>query len=115
MECKDLFFQGNSGRRRNENIILPRPEMNLLRNSIGTGLTNKETRDKTLKVFKRCLANFDTDKMNFEPILAITISYKYFKQFVIVNCTFVFSPPYSFCNCCIHDPTSTADLPIVLK
>ena len=95
MECKDLFFQGNSGRRRNENIILPRPEMNLLRNSIGTR-TNKETRDKTLKVFKRCLANFDTDKMNFEPILAITISYKYFKQFLIVNCTFVFSPPYFF-------------------
>ena len=35
-EFKDLFLQRNSGRRRNENIILPRPEMNLFRNSIGT-------------------------------------------------------------------------------
>ena len=45
--------------------------------------------DKTLKVFKRCLAKFDTDKMNFEPILATTknrdIGYKYVKQFLIVH------------------------------
>ena len=26
---------------------------------------------KTLKDFKRCLRKFDTDKINFEPILAI--------------------------------------------
>ena len=32
-------------------------------------LTNKETRAKTLKEFRRCLAKFDTDKINFEPIL----------------------------------------------
>ena len=43
---------------------------------------NKETRAKTLKEFKRCLVKFDTDKMNFEPILATTknrdIGYEYF-------------------------------------
>ena len=33
-EFKDLFLQRNSGRRRNENIILPRPETNFIRNSI---------------------------------------------------------------------------------
>ena len=75
--------------------------------------------DKTLTEFKLCLAKFDTDKMNFEPILATTrnrdIGYKYVKQFLIVNCTFVFNRPYFFCNCCMHDPTSNADLPIVLK
>ena len=52
---------------------------------------NWETRAKILKEFKRCLAKFDIDKMNFEPILAATIGYKYFKQFLIVNCTFIFS------------------------
>ena len=31
-----------------------------------------ETRAKTLTEFKRCLAKFDTDKMNFESILATT-------------------------------------------
>ena len=45
-------------------------------------LTNKETRAKTLKEFKRCLVKFDTDKMHFEPILATTknrdIGYEYF-------------------------------------
>ena len=35
-------------------------------------LGNKETRAKILKEFKPCLAKFDTDKMNFEPILATT-------------------------------------------
>ena len=44
--------------------------------------TNKETRAKTLKECKRCLAKFYTDKMNFEPILATTknrdIGYQYF-------------------------------------
>ena len=51
--------------------ILPRPEMNFLRKSTRyTGsiawdsFTNKETRAKTLKEFKRCLAKFYTDKMN---------------------------------------------------
>ena len=43
---------------------------------------NKKTRAKTLKEFKRCLVEFDTDKMNFEPILATTknrdIGYEYF-------------------------------------
>ena len=69
--------------------ILPRPEMNFLRKSIRyTGsiawdsFTNKETRAKTLKEFKRCLAKFYTDEMNFEPILATTknrdIGYQYF-------------------------------------
>ena len=53
--------------------------------------------------------------MNFEPILATTIGYKYFKQFLIVNCTFVFSTPYFFSYYCMHDPTSNADLPIMLK
>ena len=92
-EFKDLFLQRNSGRRRNENIILPRPETNFIRNSTRlisylrgaiawNTLTNKETRAKTLKEFKRCLVKFDTDKMNFEPILATTknrdIGYEYF-------------------------------------
>ena len=86
---KDLFLQRNSGRRRNENIILPRPETNFIRSSIGfrgavawTILTNRETRAKTLKEFKRCLVKFDVDKMNFEPTLATTknrdIGYEYF-------------------------------------
>ena len=30
-------------------------------------------------------------------------------------CTFAFSTPYFSCNCCMHDPTSNADLFIVLK
>ena len=72
-----------------------------------------------MKQFKRCLAKFDTDKMNFEPILAATINrdigYKYVKQFLIFNCTFAFSTPHFSCNCCMHDPTSNADLFIVLK
>ena len=87
-EFNDLFLQRNSGRRRNENIILPRPETNFIRNSIRlrgaiawNTLTNKQTRAKTLKEFKRCLAKLDTDKMNFEPILATTknrdIGYEY--------------------------------------
>ena len=74
MEFNDLF----SGHRRSENIILPRPETNFIRYSIRFRravpwkiLTNKETRAKTLKEFK-CLAKFDTDKMNFELILATT-------------------------------------------
>ena len=78
-EFKDLFLQGNSGRRSNDDIILPRPETNFIRNSIRYGeaiawnsLINKETTAKTSKVFKRCHAKFDTDKMNFEPILATT-------------------------------------------
>ena len=61
-EFEDLFLQRNSGCRRNENIILPRPETNFIRNSIRfrgaiawNTLTNKETRAKTLKEFKRCL------------------------------------------------------------
>ena len=61
-EFKDLFVQRNSGRRRNEDIILPRPETNFIRNSIRyrgaiawNSLTNKETTAKTLKDFKRCL------------------------------------------------------------
>ena len=88
-EFKDLFLQRNSGCRRNENIILPRPETNFIRNSIcfrgaiaWNTLTNKETGAKTLKEFKRCLVKFDTDKMHFEPILATTknrdIGYEYF-------------------------------------
>ena len=103
-EFKDLFLQRNSCLRRNGNIILPRPETNLiLKNSIlyrepiaWSILTNKETsRAKTLRKFKRCLAKYDADKMNFETTLATTnsdrdIGYKYFKQFLIFNCTFVF-------------------------
>ena len=88
-EFKDLFVQRNSGRRRNEDIILPRPETNFIRNSIRyrgaiawNSLTNKETTAKTLKDFKSCLRKFDTDEMNFEPMLAITknriLGYKYF-------------------------------------
>ena len=78
-EFKDLFLQGNSGRRRNDDIILPRLETNFIGNSIGYGgaiawnsFMKKETTAKTAKVFKRRHANFDTDKMNFEPILATT-------------------------------------------
>ena len=78
-EFKDLFLQRNSGPRRNENIILPRPETNFIRNSkryrgatAWNSLTNKENRANTLKEFKHCLAKFDTDNMNFEPILATT-------------------------------------------
>ena len=69
--------------------MLPRPEMNFIRNSISyrgakawNSLTCKETRARTLKELKRCLAKFDTDKMNFESILATTKNkdkgYKYF-------------------------------------
>ena len=50
--------------------------MKLIRNSIcyrgataWNSLTNKETTAKILKDFKCCLQKFDTDKMNFEPIL----------------------------------------------
>ena len=78
-EFKDLFLQRNSGRRRNENIILLRPETNFTRNSkrfrgaiAWNTLTNKETRAKTLKDFKRCLVKFDTGKMHSKPILATT-------------------------------------------
>ena len=64
--------------------MLPRPEMNFIRNFVSyrgaiawNSLTNKETRAKTLKELK-----FDTDKMNFESILATTKNkdkgYKYF-------------------------------------
>ena len=78
-----------SGHRRRENIILPRPETNFIRYSIRFRgavawniLTNKETRAKTFKKFKCCLAKFDTDKMNFELILGRTknrgIGYEYF-------------------------------------
>ena len=88
-EFKDLLLQRNSGRRKNENIILPRRETNFIRNSIRfrgaiawNTLTNKKTRAKTLKEFKRCQLKFETDKMHFEPILATTknrdISYDYF-------------------------------------
>ena len=135
-EFKDLFLLWNSSRRRNENILLPRPEMNFIRNSISyreaiawNSLTNKETRAKTLKELKRCLAKFDTDKMNFEAIfnifsslnfqlyknttliLVTTIGYKHFKQFLIFNCTYAcaFSTPYFSWNCCLHDPTSYTD------
>ena len=62
-----------------EFVILPRPEKNFIGNSIcfrgaitWNTLTNKETRDKTLKEFKCCLVRFDTDIMKFEPILATT-------------------------------------------
>ena len=78
-EFKDLFVQRKSGRRRKDDIILPRAETNFIRNSISyrgaiawNSLTNKETTAKTLKAFKRCLRKFDTDKINFEPILFIT-------------------------------------------
>ena len=88
-EFKDLFVQRNSGRRRNEDIILPRPETNFIRNSIRyrgaiawNSLSNKETTAKTLKDFKRRLRKFDTDEINFQPMLAITKNripgYKYF-------------------------------------
>ena len=87
------YLQRNSGRRRNENIILPTTETIFFRNSIRSQLeeqtntntntlTNKETRAKTLKEFKCCLVKFDTDKMHFEPISATTksreIGYEYF-------------------------------------
>ena len=88
-EFKDLFLQRNSGCRRNENIILPRPQTNFIMNSIRVrgaiawySLTNKEIRTKSLKEFKQRLAKFDTDKMNFVPLLATTknrdFGYEYF-------------------------------------
>ena len=69
--------------------VLPRPETHFISYSIRfrgaialITLTNKETRAKTLKEFKRChVVKFDTDKMTFEPILATIhkdIGYKYF-------------------------------------
>ena len=67
-EFKHLYLQRNSGRRRNENIILPRPETNFIRNFVcfregiaWNTLMNKETRAKTLKEFKPCFVKFDTD------------------------------------------------------
>ena len=43
---------------------------------------NKEIRTKSLKEFKQRLAKFDTDKMNFVPLLATTrnrdFGYEYF-------------------------------------
>ena len=55
-EFKDLFIQRKSGRRRKDDIILPRPETKFIRNSISyrgaiawNSLTNKETTAKTLK------------------------------------------------------------------
>ena len=88
-EFKDMFVQRNSGRRRREDSIFPRPETNFIWNSIRyrraiawNSLTNKETTAKTLNDFKRRLQKIDTDEMNFEPILAITknivTGYKYF-------------------------------------
>ena len=82
-------MQRKSGRRRKDDIIFPRPETKFIRNSISyrgaiawNSLTNKETTAKTLKDFKRFLRKFDIDKINFEPILAITnnrdTDYKYF-------------------------------------
>ena len=63
-EFKDLFLQRNSGLRRNENIILPRPETNFIRNSIrfrgaiaSNSLTNKETRAKPWKNLNTVLQN----------------------------------------------------------
>ena len=60
MEFKDLFIQRKSGRRGKDDIILPRPETNFIRNSISyreanawISLTNKETPAKTLKDFQR--------------------------------------------------------------
>ena len=55
-------------------------------------LTNKETRTKTLKEFKRYLVKFDTDKMHFDPILATTknrdIGSGMLLTVLIFNCTF---------------------------
>ena len=63
-EFKDLFLQRNSDLRRNENIILPRPETNFIRNSIrfrgaiaSNTLTNKETRAKPWKNLNTVLQN----------------------------------------------------------
>ena len=83
---KICFYRGIQAA---EEIILPRPETNFVRNSIRfrgavawNTLTNKETGVKTLKEFKRCLLKFDIDKMHFEPILATTkhrdIGYEHF-------------------------------------
>ena len=89
-EFKEMFVQRNSGRRRSEDIIFPRPETNFIWNGsircrraiAWNSLTNKETTAENLNDFKRRLRKFDTDEMNFEPILAITknrvTGYKYF-------------------------------------
>ena len=89
-EFNDLFIQRKSGHRRKEDIILPRPETNFIRNSISyrvaiawNSLTNKKTTAKTLKDFKCCLSKFDTNKMNFEPTLAITKNRHQLQTFLI--------------------------------
>ena len=78
-EFKELFVQRNSGRRTNGDIILPRLETNFVRNSIRfrgaiawNSLTRKESTAKTLTEFKRSLAKFDRNKINFDPISATT-------------------------------------------
>ena len=64
---------------------------------------NKETTAKTLKDFKPCLRKFDTDKINFEPILDRLDDRFYFLSLTVLSILF-------FRNYCLHDPTSNADL-----
>ena len=47
--------------------------------------------------------------------IKINIGYKHFYQFLIFNRTFAFSTPYYSCNCCMYDPTSNADVFIMLE
>ena len=119
MEFKDLFIQRRSGHSRKDGIIFPRPETNFNRNSISyrgaiswNSLTNKETTAKPLKDFKRCLRKFDTDKINFEPILAITnnkdTTRNISDRLYFLSCTYVLTY-FFFCNYCLNDPTSNAD------
>ena len=70
-EFKDLFLQRNSGRKRKENIILPRPETNFIRNSIryrGAIASNcLTTRKQGLKPWK----NFNAVLQNLSIYLSI--------------------------------------------
>ena len=123
-EFKEMFVQRNSGRRRSEDIIFPRPETNLIWNSIRyrraiawNSQTIKETTAEALNDFKRCLRKFDTDEMNFEPILALTkteslvtnISDRFLFSILNFKLYICFSNFYISVNYCLRDPTSTAD------
>ena len=90
-EFTNFFEKRNSTResRRNEDIVLPRPETNILRNSIRyrgaiawNSLTSKEKTAKTFNEFKNLLNKFDITKINFDLTVAVIKhkdnNYKYY-------------------------------------
>ena len=82
----DISLVSRVRTRRNNSLKYGKNSKNITRKATSaiwrTFVFSKETRAKTLKEFERCLVKFDTDKMNFEPILATTknrdIGYEYF-------------------------------------